>query len=145
MYSIANAKADTSKAPDEIKKSEERSELCRREVESSKDSYLKSLEELNKYNSKYMDDMHMVFDRCNEFEQARLDFVKEMLFKTHECLNIAYDDTLPTIFSAFRASIENADSAKVSSNLMFVKSKSRLKTTCQANGPSRIIRTGNRS
>jgi len=108
----ANAKADTSKAPDEVKKSEERSELCRREVESSKDSYLKSLDELNKYNSKYMDDMHMVFDRCNEFEQTRLDFVKEMLFKTHECLNIAYDDTLPTIFSAFRASIENADSAK---------------------------------
>lgn len=108
----ANAKADTSKAPDEIKKSEERTELSQREVESSKDSYLKSLEELNKYNSKYMDDMHMVFDRCNEFEQARLDFVKEMLFKTHECLNIAYDDTLPTIFSAFRASIENADSAK---------------------------------
>lgn len=108
----ANAKADTSKAPDEIKKSEERTELCRREVENSKDSYLKSLEELNKYNSKYMDDMHMVYDRCNEFEQARLDFVKEMLFKTHECLNIAYDDTLPTIFSAFRASIDNADSAK---------------------------------
>lgn len=107
-----NAKADTSKAPDEIKKSEERTELCRKEVESSKEGYQKSLEELNKYNSKYMDDMHLVFDRCNEFEQKRLDFVKEMLFKTHECLNIAYDDTLPTIFSAFRSSIENADSSK---------------------------------
>jgi len=108
----SNAKSDTSKAPDEIRKCEERVELCRREVDNSKDGYIRSLEELNKYNSKYMDDMHLVYDRSNEFEQQRLDFIKEMLFKTQKCVNVAYDDTLPTIFSAFRASIENADSAK---------------------------------
>lgn len=38
-----------------------------------------------------MEDMTVVFDKCQEFEEKRLDFFKEMLFGIHGCLNISTD------------------------------------------------------
>ncbi|KAG8303121.1 Protein kinase C and casein kinase substrate [Homalodisca vitripennis] len=69
---------------DEVQKSKE-------EVQKGKEKYELALQELNAYNPKYMEDMTVVFDKCQEMETQRLQFFKETLFSIHKCLNISQD------------------------------------------------------
>lgn len=71
-----------------------------------------ALKEINNYNGKYIEDMELVFEKCQEFEKKRLDFVKEILFAIHGCLNISTDIELPKIYEEYRHTIQNADSTK---------------------------------
>lgn len=61
------------------------------EVQKCKDKYEAALQEINQYNPKYMEDMTVVFDKCQEMEQQRLTFIKNTLFDIHRYLNIAQD------------------------------------------------------
>jgi len=70
-----------------VKKLTEKVDRCRREVESTRSSYTTSLNELNSYNAKYMEDMNEVFSRTQDFEAKRLMFVKKLLYDYHACLD----------------------------------------------------------
>ncbi|GIY09459.1 antigen EM13 [Caerostris extrusa] len=107
-----NASADTSLSPDQVTKLQDRVTKCKFEAQRAKERYEQALEEINDYNAKYMEDMTVVFDRCQEFEEKRLDFFKEMLFAIHGCLNISTDAELPQIYEEYRHSIQNADAKK---------------------------------
>lgn len=61
------------------------------EVQKAKEKYEMTLQELNAYNPKYMEDMTVVFDRCQETEARRLQFFKDTLFTIHKCLNVSQD------------------------------------------------------
>ncbi len=78
----------------------------------TKEKYEVALREINDYNAKYMEDMTVVFEKCQEFEEKRLNFVKEMLFAIHGCLNISIVPELPQIYEEYRHTIQNADSSK---------------------------------
>lgn len=56
--------------------------------------------------------MEAVFDRCQEFEDKRLKFFKEILFTIHNCLNLPNMPELATIYEEFRHTIQNADASK---------------------------------
>lgn len=56
--------------------------------------------------------MTVVFEKCQEFEEKRLHFFKEMLFEIHRALNIAENPELPRIYEEYRHIIQNADSNK---------------------------------
>ncbi|KAG8196459.1 hypothetical protein JTE90_012282 [Oedothorax gibbosus] len=107
-----NASADTSLSPDQVTKLQDRVTKCKFEAQRAKERYEQALEEINDYNAKYMEDMTVVFDKCQEFEEKRLDFFKEMLFGIHGCLNISTDAELPQIYEEYRHSIQNADAKK---------------------------------
>lgn len=107
-----NATADTSLSPDQVTKLQDRVTKCKFEAQRAKERYEQALQEINDYNAKYMEDMTVVFDKCQEFEEKRLDFFKEMLFGIHGCLNISTDAELPQIYEEYRHSIQNADAKK---------------------------------
>ena len=94
----------------QVKKLQDRVTKCKDEVQKTKEKYDQSLREINEYNAKYMEDMTDVFEKCQEFEEKRLRFFKEMLFAIHGCLNISADPKLPQLYEEYRHTIQNADS-----------------------------------
>ncbi|XP_072373779.1 protein kinase C and casein kinase II substrate protein 3-like [Scyliorhinus torazame] len=60
--------------------------------------YEKALEELNKYNPKYMEDMEQVFDSCQDFERKRLRFFKDILLEFHKHLDVSSYDSFQAIY-----------------------------------------------
>jgi len=85
---------------------------CKDEVQKTKEKYDQAIKEINKCNAKYMEDMTVVFEKCQEFEEKRLEFFKKMLFAIHGCLNISANPELSLIYEEYRHTIQNADAAK---------------------------------
>ncbi|XP_059507959.1 protein kinase C and casein kinase substrate in neurons protein 3 isoform X1 [Stegostoma tigrinum] len=94
----ANGRADQSLSRDQLRKLEERAERSSQEVEKGREHYVKALEELNKYNPKYMEDMEQVFDTCQDFESKRLQFFKDILLDFHKHLNLSNYDSFHAIY-----------------------------------------------
>ncbi|KYM86422.1 Protein kinase C and casein kinase substrate in neurons protein 2 [Atta colombica] len=107
-----NASADSSLSPDQVKKMQDRVQKTKEEVQKAKEKYEASLQEINQYNPKYMEDMTQVFEKCQEMEAQRLQFFKDVLFGIHKCLNISQDPVLPQIYEEFYHTINNADHEK---------------------------------
>lgn len=64
---------------------------AKEDVQKCKDKYEQALQDLNKYNPIYIEDMKSVFTKCQEMEETRLKFFKEALFSIHKCLNISQE------------------------------------------------------
>ncbi|XP_046665958.1 protein kinase C and casein kinase substrate in neurons protein 1 isoform X3 [Homalodisca vitripennis] len=109
-----NATGDSSFSMDQVqvKKMQDRVQKSKEEVQKGKEKYELALQELNAYNPKYMEDMTVVFDKCQEMETQRLQFFKETLFSIHKCLNISQDPDLPQIYEEFYHTVNNADHEK---------------------------------
>jgi hypothetical protein len=95
-----------------VKKLQERVVKCKEEVARNREKYEASLKELTDYNQKYQDDMTEVFEKCQEFEEKRLNFFKETMFGIHACLDISSDPALAQIYREFRQVVDAADSGR---------------------------------
>ncbi|CAF4519848.1 unnamed protein product, partial [Rotaria sp. Silwood2] len=89
----------------------EKVERSRKEKETAKAKYTEALQDLNRANPKYMDDMNDVFIRCQAFEKDRLVKFQEFLAHTEKCLDISHRLKSP-IFQQFSQTIENCDPDK---------------------------------
>nr|XP_027199868.1 protein kinase C and casein kinase substrate in neurons protein 1-like [Dermatophagoides pteronyssinus] len=107
-----NASGDTSLSPDQVKKLQDRAQKAKDEVQKTREKYDQALKEISMANSRYIEDMETVFERCQEFEEKRLKFFKEILFTIHNCLNLTNMPELVTIYEEFRHTIQNADASK---------------------------------
>ncbi|KAB0799931.1 hypothetical protein PPYR_07811 [Photinus pyralis] len=107
-----NASGDTSVSPDQVRKMQDRVQKSKEEVQKTKEKYEAALQEINNYNPKYMEDMTVVFDKCQDMETDRLKFIKSVLFDVHKHLNISQDPTLPQIYEELYHTINNADYEK---------------------------------
>lgn len=84
-----NANSDSSLSPDQLKKMQDRVQKTKDEVQKSREKYDQALGEINKYNSTYIEDMTSVFMKCQETEEIRLRFFKQVLFSIHKVLNLS--------------------------------------------------------
>lgn len=91
---------------------QDRVQKTKDEVQKAAEKYEQSLQEINKYNPVYMEDMTSVFIKCQEMEETRLRFFKSVLFDIHRSLNFSKDPTLPQIYEEFYHTINNADHQK---------------------------------
>ncbi|XP_074601119.1 protein kinase C and casein kinase substrate in neurons protein Synd [Brevipalpus obovatus] len=107
-----NASGDSSLSPDQVKKLQDRVAKCKEEVQKTKEKYEQALREINECNAKYVEEMTVVFEKCQKFEHKRLEFFKKMLFAIHDCLNISANPELPIIYEEYRHTIQNADANK---------------------------------
>lgn len=107
-----NANSDTSISSDQRQKIKERVAKAKEEVAKNKEKYELALKEIGLYNPRYVTEMTQVFDKCQEMEEQRLNFFKDILFNIHECLNISKDPDLPVIYEEYRHTLQNADAAK---------------------------------
>jgi len=72
-----------------MRKAQERTEKCRKEMESTKQKYAATILDLNAVNGKYMEDMVEVFERTQVFERRRLEFNKMILAELHNSLDLS--------------------------------------------------------
>lgn len=107
-----NASSDDSVSPEQLKKIKDRVAKSREEVAKNKERYESALKELGQSNPRYVTEMTQVFEKCQEIEEQRLNFFKDILFNIHDCLNISKDPELPVIYEEFRHTLQNADAIK---------------------------------
>ncbi|XP_018568766.1 protein kinase C and casein kinase substrate in neurons protein 1 isoform X3 [Anoplophora glabripennis] len=110
-----NAAGDSSFSADQVntvKKMQDRVQKSKEEVQKCREKYELALQEINQYNPKYMEDMTVVFDKCQELEAQRLNFIKATLFEIHKYLNVSQDPTLNQIYEELYHTINNADYEK---------------------------------
>jgi len=107
-----NATSDSSLSQDQIRKLQDKVSKSEEAVKKTKDQYEQSLLDINNYNSRYMEDMTDVFERCQRKEAQRLQTFKDTLFSIHKCLNISEDPMLPQIYEEFYHTVNNADHEK---------------------------------
>lgn len=55
----------------------------------TQEKYEKVLDELNKCTPQYIESMEQVFEQCQQFEEKRLNFLKEVLLDIKRHLNLA--------------------------------------------------------
>ncbi|XP_035251296.1 protein kinase C and casein kinase II substrate protein 3-like isoform X1 [Anguilla anguilla] len=102
------AKADTTKSQDEVRKLQVRVEKCNIEAEKAKARYEKALEELNRCNPRYMEDMEQVFEITQDAEKKRLCFFKEVLQDIHKHMDLSSNDSVTSIFRELSQAIAAA-------------------------------------
>ncbi|KAL1784293.1 hypothetical protein HispidOSU_009457 [Sigmodon hispidus] len=63
-----------------------------------KDKYEKALKELDQTTPQYMENMEQVFQQCQQFEEKRLRFSREVLLEVQKHLDLSNVATYKTIY-----------------------------------------------
>ncbi|XP_067913164.1 protein kinase C and casein kinase substrate in neurons protein 1 isoform X2 [Heterodontus francisci] len=105
----ANSKAEQSVTPEQQKKLLDKVEKCKQEVQKTKEKYEKALDELSKCTPQYMENMEQVFEQCQQFEEKRLVFFREVLQDIKRHLNLTENNNYTNIYRELEQVIRIAD------------------------------------
>lgn len=146
-----NSLADSAISPDQKKKLEDKVEKYKKEVEITKNKYKQALDDLNAYNSRYIEDMNTVYKKCDQFESQRIEFFIEKFLKLHSHLNLYERTNISDIYAdllrVIKASNPNTDlqtwSREYGNNMpmnwpVFEEYSEELKTIAKGSKASRI-------
>ncbi|MBN3321948.1 PACN2 protein, partial [Atractosteus spatula] len=106
----SSSKLDPNLNPETQKKLQDKVEKCRQEAQKTKEKYEKALEELDKCTPQYMENMEQVFDQCQQFEEKRIDFFKELLLEVKKHLDLSTNPGYTAIYHDLEDTINAADS-----------------------------------
>ncbi|OXB61752.1 hypothetical protein ASZ78_002317 [Callipepla squamata] len=84
-----NSKADPALNPEQLKKLQDKVERSKQDVLKTKEKYEKSLKELDNATPQYMENMEQVFEQCQQFEEKRLRFFREVLLEVQKHLDLS--------------------------------------------------------
>ncbi|KAM7402501.1 hypothetical protein PAMP_017733 [Pampus punctatissimus] len=104
----ANSKADSSVTADQQKKLTEKLDKCKLDSQKAKEKYEKALDELSKCTPHYMENMEQVFDQCQQFEEKRLSFLREVLLDVKRHLNLTENQSYATVYRELEHTIMTA-------------------------------------
>lgn len=103
------SKADQNLPAETLRKLQDKVDKSHQEALKAKEKYEKSLEDLNKYNPQYMENMEQVFEQCQQFEQRRLSFLKEVLMDIQRNLDLSSNINYANVYRELRQSILAVD------------------------------------
>uniref|UniRef100_A0A8D0G6E7 Protein kinase C and casein kinase substrate in neurons protein 1 n=1 Tax=Sphenodon punctatus TaxID=8508 RepID=A0A8D0G6E7_SPHPU len=109
MTREANSKAEQSITPDQQKKLQDKVEKCKQDVQKNQEKYEKVLDELSKSTPQYMESMELVFEQCQQFEEKRLNFLKDVLLDVKRHLNLAESNSYSKVYRELEQTIRMAD------------------------------------
>ncbi|KAK1796384.1 hypothetical protein P4O66_009434 [Electrophorus voltai] len=104
----ANSKAEASITPEQLKKLQEKVDKCKNDTMKAKDKYEKALDELNKCTPQYMENMEIVFEQCQQFEDKRLAFLREVLLDIKHHLNLTENQSYATVYRELERAITSS-------------------------------------
>uniref|UniRef100_A0A3Q3WXB5 Uncharacterized protein n=1 Tax=Mola mola TaxID=94237 RepID=A0A3Q3WXB5_MOLML len=104
----ANSKVDASVTADQLRKLQEKLDKCKQDSQKAKEKYEKALEELNNSTPHYMENMEQVFEQCQQFEEKRLTFLKEVLLDVKRHLNLTEDQSYAMVYRELEHTILSA-------------------------------------
>ncbi|XP_059372754.1 protein kinase C and casein kinase II substrate protein 3-like [Carassius carassius] len=107
-----HAKADPTKSPEEVRKFTDRLEKCTQEAEKAKERYERALDELNRCNPRYMEDMEQVFEITQEAEKKRLRFFKQVLQDLNQHMDLPSNDGFRALYRDLGQTINAANDAE---------------------------------
>lgn len=107
-----NSKGDPSLNPEQLKKLQDKVEKCKQDVLKTKEKYEKSLKELDQGTPQYMENMEQVFEQCQQFEEKRLRFFREVLLEVQKHLDLSNVSSYKTIYQDLEQSIRAADAVE---------------------------------
>ncbi|XP_023266048.1 protein kinase C and casein kinase substrate in neurons protein 1-like isoform X2 [Seriola lalandi dorsalis] len=104
----ANSKGEASVTADQQKKLHEKVDKCKQDSQKAKEKYEKALDELSKCTPHYMENMEQVFDQCQQFEEKRLSFLREVLLDVKSHLNLTENQSYVTVYRELERTITSA-------------------------------------
>ncbi|KAK5872074.1 hypothetical protein PBY51_012806 [Eleginops maclovinus] len=104
----ANSKGEASVAADQQKKLSEKLEKCKQDSQKAKEKYEKALDELSKCTPQYMENMELVFDQSQQFEEKRLSFLREVLLDVKRHLNLTEDQSYAAVYAELECTITSS-------------------------------------
>ncbi|XP_058488214.1 protein kinase C and casein kinase substrate in neurons protein 1 [Solea solea] len=104
----ANSKAEASVTADQQKKLHEKLDKCKQDSQKAKEKYEKALDELSYCTPQYMENMELVFNQCQQFEEKRLSFLREVLLDVKRHLNLTENQSYATVYRDLERTITSA-------------------------------------
>ncbi|XP_015414160.1 PREDICTED: protein kinase C and casein kinase substrate in neurons protein 1 [Myotis davidii] len=104
-----NSKTEQSVTPEQQKKLQDKVDKCKQDVQKTQEKYEKVLDEVGKTTPQYMEGMEQVFEQCQQFEEKRLVFLKEVLLDIKRHLNLAENSSYVHVYRELEQVIRGAD------------------------------------
>nr|CAB3264626.1 protein kinase C and casein kinase substrate in neurons protein 2 [Phallusia mammillata] len=106
------AKSDATLPPEKVKKLQELVEKKSSDRAKYREKYEQAVRDLKDDTPRYMEDMEKAFDKCQDFEQKRLDFFKEMFYSMHQHIDLPSNPEMQAIYRDLQGTIDQANSTE---------------------------------
>ncbi|PIO27128.1 hypothetical protein AB205_0081910, partial [Aquarana catesbeiana] len=104
-----NSKADPALNPEQLKKLQDKVEKSKQDSQKTKEKYEKTLKDLDGSTPQYMENMEQVFEQCQQFEDKRLRFFRDLLLDVEKHLDLSNLEGYSSIYRDLEYAIKSAD------------------------------------
>ncbi|KAJ1165462.1 hypothetical protein NDU88_005890 [Pleurodeles waltl] len=104
-----NSKVDPALNPEQLKKLQDKVERSKQDVLKTKEKYEKALKDLDSCTPQYMENMDQMFEQCQQSEEKRLQFFREVLLEVQKHLDLSNNPSYRMIYAELEQSIKAAD------------------------------------